>query len=85
MPHVVMIEREDHCEVVADYSGSPRHVTMTEVEWQEEYTLSPCYKSMRESMPGSAALIAPRGCGKWKKDWSARFVPPAAPDPAPTP
>ena len=75
MRQVVAIDRGNHWEVIADYSQSPRHAGLIGPVWAAEYTNSPSYKAMRDSQPGSVAILAPVGTGKWKKDWSAKYVP----------
>lgn len=74
MPHTIFIDRGDHWEVIADYSGSSRHTALSEPQWQDEYSTGIAYQSMRDSQPGSVAGITPKGCGKWLKDWSSPFT-----------
>lgn len=81
MPHTVYIDRTEYWEVIADYSGSPRHANLTEAAWRSEYETNPSYARMRTSFPGSVAGITPKGVGKWLKDWSGPYV--AASEPAP--
>lgn len=73
--HTVFVDRGDHFDVLADYSGSPRHAALTATEWQNEYFTHPSYLNMRTTQVGSVADVTPKGVGKWEKDWSARYVP----------
>lgn len=73
--HTVYIDRGDHFEVIADYSGSPRHASLSPAQWQDEYTNGASYQEMRNSQIGSVAGVTPKGTGKWEKDWSAKYVP----------
>lgn len=75
MKKTVYVDRGDHYEVIADYSGSPRHTSLTAAQWKAEYANHASYARMRESQPGSVAGETPRGTGKWKKDWSGRWTP----------
>jgi len=75
MKPVVLFDRTDHWEVIVDYSGSPRHAALSEMEWTNEYSNHPSYAAMRASQPGSFAMMAPQGAGKWKKDWSGPWTP----------
>lgn len=72
MFHVVMADRDDHWQVVADYSKSPRHRAMSEAVWKREFS-GAAYGAMRQSDLALVAAIAPKGIGRWKKDWSERF------------
>jgi hypothetical protein len=73
MKQVVLFDRGDHWEVIADYSGSSRHLMMSELEWKKEYAGS-SYLAMRISQTAAVARCAPRGIGKWLKDWSGPYV-----------
>lgn len=75
MPHVVMIDRGDHWHVIADYSGSFRHATLSAEQWKLEFS-RPEYDPMRKSEPGMIAAVAPLGAGRWKKDWSGPYTSP---------
>ena len=76
MKQVAMFDRGDHWEIVADYSLSPRHGALSEAQWKAEFA-GPAYEAMRTSQPGLVAAHAPKGLGKWKKDWSAPHVVPS--------
>lgn len=69
MKHVVLFDRGEYWDVIADYSGSPRHASMSPIEWENDFQ-SESFRSMRESQEGAFAAIAPKGCGKWTKDWA---------------
>lgn len=75
MKPVVMIDRGDHWDVIADYSASSRHSYLAPEQWQLEF-LGPSYAAMRASQPGAVAAMVSHGCGKWKKDWSGPYAPP---------
>lgn len=73
MKQVAIFDRGDHWEVIADYSLSPRHASLSEEQWKSEFA-GPGYEAMRTSQPGLVAAHAPKGIGKWKKDWSGPHV-----------
>lgn len=75
-----MIDRGDYWEIIADYSASRRHMYMALEQWQLDFQ-GPGYDAMRASQPGAVATMSPHSCGKWKKDWSGRYVPPVVPPP----
>lgn len=75
--NVVLIDRGNHWEVIGDYSGSPRHASLKPDQWVREYENDLSYRAMRASQPAAIAATAPRGAGRWKKDWSVRYVPSA--------
>jgi len=75
MMQIVAFDRGTYWEVIADYSGSPRHAALIEPVWKAEYANSPSYTAMRASQPGAVAMIGPVGVGKWLKDWSGPYVP----------
>ena len=76
MKQIVAFDRGTYWEVIADYSGSPRHAKLLGPVWAAEYANSPSYADMRNSQVGAVAMMAPVGLGKWLKDWSAPYVAP---------
>lgn len=77
MPHTVYADNGDHYFVFGDYSGSKRHLQLSEVQWQSEYANDAAYQEMRDGAPGSVAGVTPMGVGRWKKDWSGPYVAPS--------
>lgn len=75
MAKVVLIDRGDHWEVIGDYSRSPRIASMSEVQWQACFDGAE-FTAMKDSQPGAVATEAPRGIGKWTKDWSSKYAAP---------
>lgn len=73
--HTVLIDRGDHFEVIADYSGSARHAALSKADWQNEYSTHSSYLAMRQTQVNSVADITPKGVGKWEKDWSSNYIP----------
>lgn len=74
MKQVVAFDRGTYWEVIGDYSGSPRHSTLSGAAWANEFANDPGYADMRASQPGAVAILAPRGLGKWQKDWSGPYA-----------
>jgi hypothetical protein len=75
MPNVVMVDCGDYWHVIADYSGSPRHMMMNAAAWAKEYSSHASYATMRTSHPTAVAATIPRGAGRWTKDFSKRLAP----------
>lgn len=77
MAHIVWISRGSYSEVIADYSGSPRHAALNYNAWQTEYNSGAAYSQMRTDHPGSQADVVDNvTIGKWKTDWSGPYVEP---------
>jgi hypothetical protein len=76
MRQVVAFDRTDYWEVIGDYSGSPRHASLSASAWQNEFATHPSYAQMRATQQGAVGMLSPCGVGKWLKDWSGPYVPP---------
>jgi len=73
MAHTIRVDKGDHFNVIADYSGFPKVARMTDAEWQNYYATHPSFAAMRASQ-GGVAGVTTRGIGVWKKDFSGPHV-----------
>lgn len=74
MPHTVYVEKADHWQVIGDYSGSPRHSSLTEEAWKREFGTNEAYALMRKTHPDAIAGVTPKGVGCWTKDWANKLT-----------